>query len=328
MDNEIDYNGFSYHIRINQENKTLEKLDILHDIAKPTYLCKYYSLSKFSVDAVINHYFYAAHPKELNDKHDCSAYLIDYSSCDLSTFVKKIQDAERTLFNKVEYTEEIIENLFYSSERWRLERHLAELNATCLFCLFGVISLTSEDDNVLMWAHYAQNNGFLIKVDPTLMRNDNLHGVFPVNYSKNMYKIKSDSSAPILNVLYQCNIKSDIWSYENEWRYLYYNPKEQEYASKNNRKMLYDKSALIEIALGFNFFEPSNSIKRFAEYDILKLRTKHKNYKLKRKLLNFITESGVKTFLTCAKISEFRLVKNEIFIEKIGSNTFKIRHKK
>lgn len=328
MEQKIDYNGFSYRININQENKTLEKLDILHNITEPKHLCKYYSLSNFSIDAVLNHYFYATHPKDLNDKHDCSAYLIDYSNCNLSTFIKKIHEAEKTLYNRIESTEEIIKKYFHSSEKWRLERRLAELNAACLFSLFGIISLTSVDDNVLMWAHYAQNNGFLIKIDPSLMRNDNLYGAFPINYSSKLHTIESDSSVPILNVLYQSNIKSDIWSYENEWRYLYFNPNEREHISKSNRKMLYDKTALVEFVLGFNFFESASSIRRYAEYDILKLRTKHKNYKLKRKLLNFITESGVKTFLICAETKEFSLIKNEIIIEKIGSNTFKIRYGK
>jgi hypothetical protein len=325
---EITLNGFTYHPPV-IVNTQLKKLDISHNKPQPAYLYKYYCLKNYNVNAVINNYLYAAQPCELNDKYDCSPYLIDYSKCGLEFYQETIETTKRFL-QKSTIDEKTITHYYNSSEKWRLERHIANINRCILFSLFRVISLTSEKNNMLMWTHYANNNGFMIKINPSLISHENLYGPYPINYCKAFPTVEYDSSKPpAYFVPYQSNVKSEAWSYENEWRYVYYNPNSQDHKNKINNRLYYDKNALIEIVLGYDFFEPISSITRCIGFDVLNLKKKQKqkNRKLKRKLLNFIVESGVKVFQTSVSVKDYSLVANEISIEKLGSNTFKIIYK-
>jgi hypothetical protein len=328
IEEKIEYNGFDYHVQIDKIKKTLN-MSIIHNMPQPTYLCKYYSLSKNSIDAVLNHYLYASHPMQLNDKHDCSPYLIDYSDCNLEFYRENIKNVEQVLYGKRDIDDETIKQYFNSSEKWRLERYYADKNWIVLYKLFGIISLSSEECNTLMWTHYTENKGFMIKTNPNLIHKDNLFGHFPVNYCDSIHKIKNNHSVPILPILYQSNVKSTIWAYEKEWRYLYYNPIIKENENTMDRRMHYDSSALIEIHLGYYFFDDiygTSSIKRYKDFDILALKSKHRNHKLKCKLLNFIVNKRVKTFQILADIEHFKLTKSEIIIEKLSCNKFKIRY--
>src|SRR5690606_22336459 len=68
---EYEFNGFRY-----LSNSNEPKLDIVHNKNKPEYICKYYSISKYSVEALLNGYLYASHPFELNDIFDSSVFLM------------------------------------------------------------------------------------------------------------------------------------------------------------------------------------------------------------------------------------------------------------
>jgi hypothetical protein len=325
---EITLNGFTYYPPT-LVNGQLKNVPIKHNKPQPAYLYKYYCLKNYNVNAVINHYLYAAQPCELNDKYDCSPYLIDYSKCGLEFYLKKIEEFEN-ICGKRTMDKATIEHYYHSPEKWRLERHIANINRNLLFSLFRTISFSSEKNDMLMWTHYANNNGFMIKINPSLISPENLCGPYPINYCKAFPTVEYDSSKPpAYFVPYQSNIKSEAWSYENEWRYVYCNLNSQDHKNKINNRLYYDKNALIEIVLGYDFFDPISSITRCIGFDVLNLKKKQKqkNRKLKRKLLNFIVESGVKVFQTSVSIKDYSLVTNEISIEKLGSNTFKIIYK-
>jgi hypothetical protein len=321
MMEEITLNGFTYHPPI-IENTQLKKLDISHSKPQPAYLYKYYPLSNYSVDALINHYLYAAHVSKLNDEYDCSPYLIDYSKCGLEFYLKKIEELEN-ICGKRTMDKATIEHYYHSPEKWRLERYIANLDTYFLYKFFGIISLSSAENDILMWTHYAKNSGFMIKINPSLVSHENLYGPFPINYCSHLHKIDYNLN-PIDSVLYQSNIKKESWSYEKEWRYLY-NPNPQDLNNKTNNRLDYDKNALVEIVLGYRFLEQC-SIQREIGFDILNLKKKQKKRKLKRKLLNFIVESGVKTSLISADIRDYNLIADKVYIENIGPNIFKINY--
>jgi hypothetical protein len=317
---EITLNGFTYYPPV-IVNTQLKKLDISHNKPQPAYLYKYYPLNNDNVDALINHYLYAAHVSKLNDEYDCSPYLIDYSKCSLDFYLEKIEK----IYGKKSMDKKTIEHYYHSPEKWKLERYIANLDTYFLYKLFGIISLSSAENDILMWTHYAKNSGFMIKINPLLVSHENLYGPFPINYCSHLHKIDYNL-IPIDSVLYQSNIKKESWSYEKEWRYLYYNQNPQCHKNKTNNRLNYDKNALVEIVLGYRFLEQC-SIKREIGFDILTLKREQKNCKLKRKLLNFIVKSGVKTSLISADIRDYNLITNEISIEKLGFNTFKIIYK-
>ena len=80
--------------------------------------------------------------------------------------------------------------------------------------------LSEVYDSILMWSHYAQNHtGFCIEYD---FEENNMFykRLYPVKYTKDRYAIsKADMSNSNTHWIYKtiCS-KSDVWSYEKEWR--------------------------------------------------------------------------------------------------------------
>ncbi|MFG1600027.1 DUF2971 domain-containing protein [Klebsiella quasipneumoniae] len=83
--------------------------------------------------------------------------------------------------------------------------------------LIGILCLTKNPASHLMWAHYADDySGALIKFDE---EHDFFEGIFEVQYSPtrpivHIDYLKDNKSIAIPNLC----IKSDVWSYESEWR--------------------------------------------------------------------------------------------------------------
>lgn len=96
---------------------------------------------------------------------------------------------------------------------------------------FHVVSLSTEYDNRLMWAHYANDHkGFCIEYDfNTVKGSDICSCVFPVVYSRirpkylwrAAFSAKSqDEKAAFEALMLSLLTKDDVWSYEREWRIL------------------------------------------------------------------------------------------------------------
>ena len=83
-----------------------------------------------------------------------------------------------------------------------------------------VVCLSEVYDSILMWSHYAQNHtGFCIEYD---FEENNMFykRLYPVKYTTDRYAIsKADMSHSNTRWIYKtiCS-KSDVWSYEKEWR--------------------------------------------------------------------------------------------------------------
>lgn len=85
----------------------------------------------------------------------------------------------------------------------------------------GILSLTTKNDNLLMWAHYAnEHKGFVIEFDRKNdflngdLNNQIYNGLQKVNYSKerpNKFLIETEWHEVLLT-------KSEEWSYEKEFR--------------------------------------------------------------------------------------------------------------
>lgn len=83
-----------------------------------------------------------------------------------------------------------------------------------------VVCLSEVYDSILMWSHYAQNHtGFCIEYD--FAENNMFYKrLYPVKYTTDRYAIsKADMSHSNTRWIYKtiCS-KSDVWSYEKEWR--------------------------------------------------------------------------------------------------------------
>jgi len=94
----------------------------------------------------------------------------------------------------------------------------AEASADEMISNVGVLSLSTRNDSILMWSHYAgEHKGFCLEFSDMA---DNEHGqrAIQVKYSKDFPVF---SSIEVINGTFGRELfltKYDDWSYENEWR--------------------------------------------------------------------------------------------------------------
>jgi hypothetical protein len=296
----------------------------------PESLYKYYKVSncayKYSVDSFVNHYLFSSHPINLNDKYDCSGDLIDYSKLSVENFVEKLSKQLDIV------PEEKVRQLFYSNKKI-LNNTLAELYQMILFMKFGIISLTENPTDILMWAYYSENSGFVIKFKTALMPKDSLYGPFPINYTDAFKKIDYTEYDNSVCVLYHSNVKNIMWKPENEWRYLTYNKYGNYHpiyapSSENieTRKYKYDLNAVEEVILGYDFFS-INDIdfkERTAEYDIINILEFNTPNNWKMKFLDYIIMNSLQCSQIVRNRDNIELGIREINIEKISDYRYKV----
>ena len=91
----------------------------------------------------------------------------------------------------------------------------------------GILSLSKIQDNLLMWAHYAEGHtGFVLMLDGShnFFKGDRaLHGFArpePIEYKYQLpcLRVEETSENPVMSKIFF--VKSLDWKYEKEWRYL------------------------------------------------------------------------------------------------------------
>lgn len=179
----------------------------------PENLFKYYCLNENNIDALQNGYFYLSNPKHFNDPFDCSKNLIFENQ-------RELKD-------------------------WEYVESLNNLNDK------GITCFSENGIQPLMWGHYTNSyRGFAIKLKPEfIIPNNNLSKLLKVVYSNNPNSISEKSA---FAEQYQFIIKLEDWKYENEWRLIVNNPKE------NNNRFIYNLNAIEEILIGYQIFDPRN----------------------------------------------------------------------
>ncbi len=246
-------------------------MEISHDKITPDKIYKYYSLSKFSVEALTEGYLYASHPNELNDALDCSEFLI--------VAPEKIPiGSYEKFYGHHEFSREGIKELYRADTEFPPYcRSYINVGLSKLSNVMGVISTSCSGHSILMWPHYSQEIGFQIKIDTqkliqsienNLGENAKLISFAPINYVEELEPINFNKFKSIaVPFLYMTNIKSKHWSYEKEWRFLVEKPHMGVPFSKqglniNNdvvgyakgRNVSYDSSLVEEICVAHNFF--------------------------------------------------------------------------
>lgn len=266
--------------RLYKNNKG--KLEITHSDGRhfrtPSILYKYYSLNEFSVDAFTNHYLYASNPLELNDRFDCSPFLISFENPDDELILlKEINPATKATIEELQldgfggYHDEIVE---YYYKRW------------------GIVSLSQKNDKTLMWSHYAKNNGFCIKLRTRKLPNEWI-GPYPIDYPSDREACKIKNTHTSIIPLLQCFQKNNHWSYEREWRCLV------KIEEDDKRKALYPKEAIEGIYLGSSFIKDSE--KDMKEYPWkVKLDIQNENDVYRMKVLNYAIREGIPIYFDCS----------------------------
>ncbi len=327
---EIDkypYNGFLYIYDPNCECSIIE-----HNKSKPKNLFKFYPMNKNSVDALTKGFLYASHPIELNDILDSSSFLL-YTS-------KKLGwgKYENLLLSKYKNIEDLMEFYKEDSNREDLCRGFITEFWEKTTNLFGIISMTVEEKNALMWPHYTQEKGFQLKFNTEELEksiknenkfknNEEYLGLYPVNYTKKLDPIDIHNFKEYhIPFSYATNIKLKKWEYEKEWRFLISKPNmgvpfsksglnvhEDYIIQKENRYVRYNSELIEEITVGFNFFNACHFEIKWIDAKTIRVKPKRSN----TKILNYITKKLSDKFYHSG-------IKNEI--DKDGSK-FLIRTK-
>lgn len=317
-----DFNGFSYI----QNYEQLKGTTIEHSLEKPESIFKFYSFSKYSVDSILKGYFYASHPFDLNDTFDSTKFLMATSKkLDFEYYQKLLQDV---------FSNEQIED-FYSkdneSDEYKGRQYIDKLWDISTN-LFGIISTTASEYNLLMWPHYTQEMGFQIKLNSekledsikkNLTDKEDYLGFFPINYCKNLRVIDiSDYTAMYIPIYYVTNVKTDKWKYEEEWRFVVgkqnmgvpYSkvgllPREDYFVQTENRYIKYDLTLIEEITVAHNFFNARKFDIKWIDALNIQISLKDKNtnpeYETENAFLDFISENLANKFYHCGRKFEF-----------------------
>jgi len=243
----------------------------------PPYLYKYYSLDENNYKSLRDKTLFFSHPHHLNDVMDGSFLLWD-----LDHFEKEFKkDTKNTNLN-----------LFY--ERLKFVK--------CFTKNIGILSLSSDSINHLMWPHYTKEKGYCLEFNTSNLLNhlnnlkdDNVIEIYfyPVSYQSYLSQIDFESISTKhqtdkkitrnanLAILYAHSIKDRSWKYEDEWRFLmrnsnfeYVNAKAEfssiiktknEIEEENKKRCISIGNDIIEkIILGQFFF----STDRFAKMEV------------------------------------------------------------
>ncbi|MFA9186751.1 DUF2971 domain-containing protein [Flavobacterium sp. FBOR7N2.3] len=300
-----NFNGFTY-----VKDYKYSGFSIEHNKEKPEHIFKFYALNKFSVDALLKGYFYASHPIELNDSLDSSRFLM-YTSQKLGIdfYERLIEDS----LTKQEITE--LYNKDINNENlcsWYITTHY-DISTN----LFGIISTTAKENNILMWPHYTQESGFQIKlntqkleksIENKLTQEEQYLGFYPINYCEKLIPIDISSyDQMFIPLAYVTNVKSNKWSYEEEWRFIIgkqnmgvpytksgLNPHKDYFVRTENRYVFYDSKLIEEITVAHNFFNARQfEVKWLDAKNVLVKPIEESNWEYQSQVdfLNYIVEN-------------------------------------
>lgn len=284
----------------------------------PETLSKFYALNDFSLDALLNGYIYASHPSEFNDFYDCHEELIIYDDDRfISHFFSPVQ-------SKIE-----LEQLL-QEKKPELLRDTQKLFRDIMYRKFGIFSLTSDPNNILMWSYYTKHEGFLIEFDYKAFP-FKFFGAFPINYQEEVQPIKiSDCSGSVgIPILYQTNIKHKGWEHESEWRLLIdaekevlFSPEPRQFANMEGkeRKFQYPVQLVKSIALGIRFINPSEMISTGQFIVDIDLQY---NVEKKSLLLDFISHNQITTHIAIKNNNLSSLNFTTGMIHKIDDKRFR-----
>lgn len=197
------------------------------------------------------------------------------------------------------------------------------------FSQFGVLSMTENELDPLMWSHYGSHRGFVLKFILNKTPK-NFYGPFPINYIDEFIPIETDNK--LLALLVASNIKfKEFWKNENEWRFLLFSPKMMKLPSHiqkqlkikpTKKRYFYYKNdfSIKEIVIGYKFI--LNKAIKLLKYnsDIMEFTTCDEPI---IRFLNIIYNSNIRTYIINLHPTEYStFIKQEISINPIGKTRF------
>jgi len=178
-----------------------------------TKLYKYRNFNEFTDSIILNSSLYFSAIKDFNDPFDCNLnYNQEYT-----------EDEIRQYFNSYLKRNENARNAFdleFLLEKWGENKKFVEFqndSNTKLIDRVGVLALSSNYNNILMWSHYSNNHsGLVFEFNPLLDKNcffNPLKVDYKTEYKLLSYLLEHEDEIPKLMLT-----KHIDWKYEDEFR--------------------------------------------------------------------------------------------------------------
>lgn len=287
-------------------------------------LYKYRALSEYAVTDIINGQLTATNIGSFNDLFDGAMHR--YGTDDeRKNKAKEKWDQLKQLQLEAGITDNLISREeyiglytdYYKTDS-RLKFRMLEYLGTYVSCL------SARYDSTLMWTHYAvSSTGICTEYDFNQCSINSIQRnlIFPVAYSKTPVQINDlldDEKGEVfpysLDAAVLCSAlnKSDVWSYENEWRLILV----LAFTSKQQQRipLLVDKP--ISITFGFHFLKP------FFYYEfnnINEIRAAEQRLENLFRLLDYMNEHDIKPFIAVPAVGEYKLVRKFIELQELKS---------
>lgn len=181
----------------------------------------------------------ATPPNQFNDPFEFLP--AGYSGLTHSIIAEKLEEKRGQLMRL--YYIELLNNRFRGNyrefERWMLDHGGREIITSAIHSqlssrdfsefvdlassIFGVICLSEDSDNILMWSHYAQyHQGVVIGFDPCQLNSMTGYEIHKVRYSdkRPLMTFQGNGVPAHEDIVGIIASKAKLWSYENEWRIL------------------------------------------------------------------------------------------------------------
>jgi len=202
-------------------NKGNRKSD--ENIVELDALYKYGKFNEYTEKIFTNNEIYFSSPIEFNDPFDSKPhYICEGSKKQTENYLFKMYSMKYPEQSKKEIYTYVKEVIIKGRERDVLEEMLeTSRERDEIRKKFGVCCFSEKRDNILMWAHYAeQHTGFCLVFD---IENDFFRPIVRA------LKVKYNTNLPELNVMKLSNYsreelsdklltKANDWEYEQEWR--------------------------------------------------------------------------------------------------------------
>lgn len=192
----------------------------------PEILFKYVGSAQHHLDILRKRQIRFTQPDDLNDPHDCIPGVVPPT--DVAAFVDGVisRSAPGGLLPRLSAQQQA------NARGALIAQYEADVEALVERCFdivrrnmnrAGVLSLTTSNDNLVLWAHYGDSHrgmviGFRSGYAPLLKRPGEAKSegeLLPVSYGPDRAVLAVDHIDLPVDVLFQ---KHDRWRYEDEWR--------------------------------------------------------------------------------------------------------------
>ena len=232
-------------------------------------LFKYYDLSKNSIDALKEKKFYASYPEILNDPFDTAYEFINFHQEYAIDLIGQEVIGEKSLSEH--------DLMTYAKKFFKLN----------IYSRLGILCLTENAENYLMWSYYNNHGGFCIEFNYNKF-DFSYQGPFQIRYENEIepFELTKAEDYPVA-ALYQSTLKSKVWEHENEWRILAECSEMdrmelpqvqivQKVDSMKGKRFFSWGKSVKRIILGCRFFDWENEVKSKDDFYLVKLHVKNK----------------------------------------------------